>query len=74
MDGNDLIIWERVAEKLKTKTMYWHTDGECISIYWRDGRLAGSFETVNDIYNYLCGYETGFSVGETEGFKKGRKK
>lgn len=74
MNGYDLQDWLRVVQKLQNLNFKWEIRSEFINIKDIKGNLLGSFIKIQELLNYLCGYEAGFAAGEVFGFKRGRKK
>jgi hypothetical protein len=68
MTGYDVQQWITVTNKLLSNGLTWNIKGEFIHITDMKKLMLGSFDSVSELYNYLCGYEAGYSVGEAEGF------
>ncbi len=65
MNGYDIQRYDVVLGKLEDLGFKIKTQGERISIRSKDDkRFYGDFESIADVYIYLCGYETGKSEGK----------
>ena len=74
MDGYDVQTWLTCIEKINMNELTYELHGEFIHIKDKNKLMLGSFKSVEDLFSYLCGYETGLSKGVIIGLNKSKKK
>lgn len=77
MNGYDIQLWTFVLKKMEKMNMHHEIHGEKIELLTESlipqkesYPSLGFFDDIKSLYDYLCGYETGFSRGKFE--KKGK--
>ena len=72
--GSDILLYEKCLEKTQKLGIKISVFDDVFILKLNDNTMLGKATTVNDVYNYLCGYETGFSNGFCHGMTKAGKK
>lgn len=59
MDGYDLQMYQNCIMKCATYNFSINARGSNIEILTSKGTVVGVFETMRDLFNFLCGFECG---------------
>ena len=58
MTGYDIQKWEYLKTKAEELRISIDVRGDSLHLYLKGKKYLGSFETVNDCFHYVCGFET----------------
>ena len=72
MNANDVRLWNACNVKANSNGLKIELIGEAFNIT-KDELSLGKFGTLKEVYDYLCGYETGFSAGYSKAFVESRE-
>lgn len=64
MDGYDLQMYYACVSKCKNLKFDFSVKGKGIEILTDSGNMVGAFETIRDVFNFLCGVELGIDIGK----------
>lgn len=60
-NGFDISRFNRAKEIAESNEVDIDVRGDCFFAYDNKGNVLGKFYTVDEIYFYMCGYDTGLS-------------
>ena len=69
--GYDIQKYIYCMEKVKKNSLTNTINGDKISLFSEDKLILGSFENIDDLFEFLCGYEYGYDKGKAEGITFG---
>lgn len=63
-NGFDICRYLRTLEIAESNEIDVTVKGDCFFAYDKGGNTLGKFYTVDELYFYVCGYDTGFARGK----------
>ncbi len=63
MNADNVRLYEEISNRSKDQNLRIKLEGENFSLYNKEGGMLGVFADLNDLANYIYGYEAGFSKG-----------
>lgn len=63
MNADNVRLYEEISNRSKNQKLEIRLEGESFALYNKKGGTLGVFANLNDLANYIYGYEAGFSKG-----------
>ena len=65
--GYDIQKYNHCLMKAKKNSLTISTSGDKVCLFQKDNLTAGYFKNINNLFEFLCGYEAGYDKGKIEG-------